>query len=177
MPHHSRTISVAGRDIVIETGKLARLANGSVTVRSGDTILLATACQGSVPSEETDFLPLRVDYTEKFSSHGRTLGGFIKREGRPAQREILMSRLIDRPIRPMFEEGFVNDVQLLVYVLSYDGIHAPDPLAICAASAALVISEIPLVKPIAGVRVGCVDGQFVINPTVQEMAKSTLDLM
>lgn len=177
MNKNSRTISVAGRDIIFETGKLARLAHGSVTVRSGDTILLATACRGAVPSDETDFLPLRVDYIEKFSSAGKTLGGFIKREGKPSEKEILTCRLIDRPIRPMFEEGYVNDMQLLVYVMSYDGVHLPDPLAICAASAALVISDIPLIKPIAGVRVGFVDGKFIVNPTFQEMEKSTLDLV
>lgn len=177
MNKNSRTISVAGRDLVFETGKLAKLAHGSVTVRSGDTILLATACRGAVPSDETDFLPMRVDYVEKFSSAGKTLGGFIKREGKASEKEILTSRLIDRPIRPMFEDGYVNDMQLLVYVLSYDGVHLPDPLAICAASAALVISDIPLVKPIAGVRVGYVDGKFIVNPTLQEMEKSTLDLV
>ena len=152
MNKNSRTISVAGRDIVFETGKLAKLAHGSVTVRSGDTILLATACRGGIPSDETDFLPLRVDYVEKFSSAGKTLGGFIKREGKPSEKEILTCRLIDRPLRPMFEDGYVNDMQLLVYVMSYDGVHLPDPLAICAASAALVISDIPLIKPIAGVK-------------------------
>ncbi len=177
MNKNSYTISVAGRDIVFETGKLAKLAHGAVTVRSGETILLATACRGAIPSDETDFLPLRVDYVEKSSSAGRTLGGFIKREGKPSERETLVCRLIDRPIRPMFEDGYVNDMQLLVYVLSYDGVHVPDPLAICAASAALVISDIPLIKPIAGVRVGLVDGQFVVNPTLQEMQKSILDLV
>jgi polyribonucleotide nucleotidyltransferase len=177
MNKNSRTISVAGRDIVFETGKLARLAHGSVTVRSGETILLATACRGAVPSDETDFLPMRVDYIEKFSSAGKTLGGFIKREGKPSEKEILTCRLIDRPIRPMFEDGYVNDMQLLVYVISYDGVHLPDPLAICAASAALVISDIPLIKPIAGVRVGLIDDKFVVNPTLQEMEKSKLDLV
>lgn len=177
MNKHSHTISIAGRDIVFETGKLARLAHGSVTVRSGETILLATACRGTIPSDETDFLPLRVDYIEKFSSTGKTLGGFIKREGKPTEREILVCRLIDRPIRPMFEDGYVHDLQLLVYVLSYDGVHTPDPLAICAASAALVISDIPLIKPVAGVRVGMIDDQFIVNPTVQEMQKSRLDLV
>ncbi len=177
MNKNSRTISVAGRDIVFETGKLAKLAHGSVTVRSGETILLATACRGAVPSDETDFLPLRVDYVEKFSSAGKTLGGFIKREGRPSEKEVLTCRLIDRPIRPMFEDGYVNDMQLLVYVLSYDGIHLPDPLAICAASAALVISDIPLIKPIAGVRIGLLDDKFIVNPTFQEMEKSKLDLV
>src|SRR5262249_21529707 len=127
MNKFSHTISIAGRDLVFETGKLARLAHGSVQLRSGDTILLATACRGPIPSEETDFLPLRVDYQEKFSSTGKTLGGFIKREGRPTEREILISRLIDRPLRPMFEDGYFNDLQVLTYVMSYDGIHAPDP--------------------------------------------------
>lgn len=177
MNKNSRTISVAGRDIIFETGKLAKLAHGAVTVRSGETILLATACRGGVPSDETDFLPLRIDYIEKFSSAGKTLGGFIKREGKPTEKEVLTCRLIDRPLRPMFEDGYVNDMQLIVNVFSYDGVHLPDPLAICAASAALVISDIPLIKPIAGVRVGLVDGRFVVNPTLQEMQTSTLDLV
>src|SRR4051812_37982070 len=112
----SITISVGGRDITFETGKIARQANAAVTVRSGDTLILATACSGPIPSEDTDFLPLRVDYQEKFSSTGKTLGGFIKREGRPAEREILVCRLIDRPIRPMFEEGYYNEIQVLAYV-------------------------------------------------------------
>src|SRR5579862_5331422 len=140
----STTVTINGRDIVFETGKIARQAGGSVIVRSGETILLGTACSAPPPSEEIDFLPLRVDYQEKFSATGKTLGGFIKREGRPTEREILVSRLIDRPIRPLFEEGYYNEVQLLAYVYSYDGVHAPEPLAICGASAALVISDIPL---------------------------------
>lgn len=174
---HTKRVSIAGRDIVFETGKIARQAGGSVLVRSGDTILLATACGAPPPSETTDFLPLRVDYQEKSSAAGRTLGGFIKRDGKLSEREILLSRLIDRPIRPMFPDGYFNEVQLLVYVLSYDGTHTPDPLAICAASAALVISDIPLVKPIGAVRVGLIDGNFVVNPTIEEQKKSRLDLM
>lgn len=173
----SITVSIGGREITFETGKIARQAGGSVIVRSGETILLGTACTAPPPSEDIDFLPLRVDYQEKFSSAGKTLGGFIKREGRPTEKEILTSRLIDRPIRPMFINGFYNEVQLLVYVLSYDGLHSPDPLAICAASAALVISDIPLIKPIGGVRVGLIDGNFVVNPTVEEQKRSRLDLM
>lgn len=173
----SITVSVGGRDITFETGKVARQAGGSVLVRSGETILLGTACSAPPPSEDTDFLPLRVDYQEKFSSTGKTLGGFIKREGRPTEKEVLTSRLIDRPIRPMFPEGYYNEVQLLVYVFSYDGTHSPDPLAICAASAALVISDIPLVKPIGGVRVGFVDGNYIVNPTIDEQKRSRLDLM
>lgn len=171
------TVSIGGREISFETGKIARQAGGAVLVRSGETLVLATACSAPPPSEETDFLPLRVDYQEKFSSTGKTLGGFIKREGRPTEKEVLTSRLIDRPIRPMFPKGYYNEVQLLAYVYSYDGMHSPDPLAICAASAALVISDIPLLKPIGAVRVGMIDGHFVVNPTVEEQKRSRLDLI
>lgn len=172
-----KSVSINGRIIRFETGKIARQANGAVMVTCGETMLLATACAAKKPMPETDFMPLRVDYQEKFSSTGKTLGGFIKREGKPSEREILLCRLIDRPLRPMFEDGYVTEVQLLTYVLSYDGIHAPDPLAICAASAALVISDIPLIKPIGAVQVGMIDGNFVVNPTIEEMEKSRLDLM
>lgn len=174
---HILTIPVAGREITLETGKMARQASGAVMLRSGETMILSTACIAPSVAEDADFFPLRVDYQEKFSSAGKTLGGFIKREGRPAEREILVSRLIDRPIRPMFQEGFFHEVQVLAYVLSYDGIHAPEPLAICAASAALVISEIPLIKPIGAVRVGFIGDRFVINPTVEEQKLSKLDLI
>ncbi len=146
-------------------------------LRCEDTVVFATACASPTAGEGIDFLPLRVDYQEKFSSVGRTAGGFIKREGRPAEREILVSRLIDRPLRPMFEEGYHNEVQVLSYVLSYDGINQPDVLAICAASAALVLSDIPLVKPIGAVRVGMIDERFIINPTFEEMKTSKLDLV
>lgn len=175
--HQKITVSIEGKTVTFETGIVARQANGAVLLTCGETVLLSTACQGPRPSIETDFLPLRIDYQEKFSSSGKTLGGFIKREGRPTEREILMSRLIDRPLRPMFEKGYFNEVQVLSYVLSYDGVNAPDPLAICAASAALVISDIPLIKPIGAVRVGMIDGKFIINPTVEEQKSSKLDLM
>lgn len=171
------SVMVGGREITFETGKIARQAHGAVIIRCGDTMLLNTACAASGADEKTDFLPLRVDYQEKFSSVGKTLGGFIKREGRPTERETLVSRLIDRPLRPMFEEGYYNEVQLLSYVLSYDGLVGPEPLAICGASAALVISEIPLIKPVAAVRVGLIDNQFVVNPTADQQQKSLLDLM
>src|SRR5579872_6485984 len=157
MKKSSISVSVGGKEITFETGKIARQAHGSVMVRSGDTILLCTACASASAPADVDFFPLRVDYQEKFSSTGKTLGGFIKREGRPTEREILVSRLIDRPIRPMFEDGYYNEVQVLAYVLSYDGVHSPEPLAICAASAALTISEIPLIKPIGAVRVGLIE--------------------
>ena len=171
------SVTIAGKEISFESGKIARQANGAVVVTCGETIILATACSTPDPLPDVDFLPLRVDYQEKFSSVGRTPAGFIKREGRPAERETLVSRLIDRPVRPMIQEGYHHDIQLLAYVLSYDGQHLPDVLAICAASAALCLSDIPLVKPIAAVRVGRVGDQFVINPTVEEQKNSTLDLI
>jgi len=171
------SIAVGGKTLTFETGKIARQAGGSVTLRCGDTILLSTACAASQPAPDVDFFPLRVDYIEKYSSAGRTLGGFIKREGKLAEKEILVSRLIDRPLRPIFEDGYFNEVQVLNYVLSYDNEHPPEALAICASSAALLISEIPIKKPVAGVQVGMINGEFVINPSVEEMKKSTLDLM
>lgn len=165
------------KEISFETGKIAKQAGGAVLVRQGETLVFATACAKPKPDPETDFLPLRVDYQEKFFSAGKTLGGFIKREGRPTEREILICRLIDRPLRPLFAEGYYNEVQVLTYVWSYDGVNNPDPLAICAASAALVISDIPLQKPVAAVRVGFIDDKFIINPTVDEMKVSKLDLI
>jgi polyribonucleotide nucleotidyltransferase len=170
-------IPVGNKTLTIETGKIARQANGSVLVHCEDTIVMATACASPSASAEIDFFPLRVDYQEKYSSVGKTASGFIKREGRPAEREILTCRLIDRPLRPMFEDGYYNEVQLLAYVFSYDGKHQPDVMAINACSAALAISDIPLVKPVGAVRVGQIDGKFVINPTVEEMKQSKLDLI
>jgi len=175
-----KTISVTlddNKKITFETGKIARQANGSVLVRCGDTLVFSAACAADKPAEGIDFLPLRVDYQANFSSTGKTLSGFIKRQGRPTESEILVSRLIDRPLRPMFENGYYNEVQVLSYVWSYDGVNSPEPLAICAAAAALVISEIPLIKPIAAVRVGMIKGKFVVNPTIEEQKESQLDLL
>lgn len=171
------SVKVGSQDITFETGKIARQAGGAVLVRCGETLLLNTACSAPKPAEHADFLPLRVDYQEKFSAAGRTLSGFIKREGRPTERETLVSRLIDRPLRPMFEEGYYNEVQVLSYVWSFDGLNSPEPLAICGASAALVLSNIPLVKPIAAVRVGFIDNKFILNPTTEQQKISKLDLM
>lgn len=173
----STSVTIDGKEIILETGKIARQASGAVVLRVGDTMIFSSACMSPEAAEGTDFFPLRVDYQEKFSAAGKTLAGFIKREGRPSQKETLVSRLIDRPLRPMFEEGLFNEVQVLAYVWSYDGQNSPEPLAITACSAALAISDIPLIKPVAGVRVGLVDGKFIINPTNEEQAKSTLDLM
>jgi polyribonucleotide nucleotidyltransferase len=171
------SVKVGEHELHFETGRIARQAGGAVVVTQGETVVFASACRDARPSEEIDFLPLRVDYQEKFSSAGKTLGGFIKREGRPTERETLVCRLIDRPLRPMFEEGYYHETQLISYVWSYDTDHQPDVLAICAASAALVISDIPLIKPIGAVRVGLVGDRFVVNPSKAQMAESKLDLV
>ena len=178
-PKKQHTSVVVGETtLTFETGEVARQANGAVMLRVGDTIIFGTACSKDTSDQEViDFFPLKVDYQEKFSSAGKTLGGFIKREGRPSERETLTSRLIDRPIRPMFPEGYFNEVQVLSYVFSYDGECPLEPLAICAASAALVISDIPLVKPVAAVFVGLIDGKFVINPTREHRLRSELELV
>lgn len=170
-------VDLGHQTLTFQTGKIARQANGAVLVRCGDTLVFTSACAQREPSETADFLPLRVDYQEKFSSAGKTLQGFIKREGRPTERETLVSRLTDRSLRPLFPEGFYNEVQVLSYVWSYDEQNSPDPLSICAASAALLLSEVPLTKAVAGVRVGRVDGHYIVNPTVAQQADSDLDLM
>jgi polyribonucleotide nucleotidyltransferase len=177
MKRHILQVKVGEQEISFETGKVAKQANGSVIVRVGETMVFTSACAASQPAEGADFFPLRVDYQEKFFSVGKTVSGFIKREGRPTEKETLVSRLIDRPLRPMFPEGYFNEVQILSYVWSYDGVNSPEPLSICGASAALVLSDIPLLKPIAGVRVGYVEGKFVVNPTQTQMSQSKLDLM
>ena len=177
MQRHILNVEIQGKTISFETGKLARQANGAVVVRYGETLVFASAVTAPAADPSIDFFPLRVDYQEKFSSAGRTPGGFLKREGKPAEREILTSRLIDRPLRPMFADGFTHETQILSYCLSYDQEHAADVLAICAASAALVISDIPLLKPIAAVRVGLVKNQFVVNPSYDEQRGSILDLV
>lgn len=177
MKRDTINILIGGKDVSFETGKIARQAGGAVVVRCGETMVFTAVCAAPEASPDVDFLPLKVDYKESFSSAGKTVSGFIKREGRPSEREILLSRLIDRPIRPMFEDGYYNEVQVLSYVWSYDGVNSPDPLAICCASAALAISEAPLIKPIGAVRVGMVNGEFIINPTVEQQKQSKLDLM
>lgn len=177
MDRKTKSLKINGQEIIFETGRLARQANGAVMVSMGETIVFAAACAAKEPSPTVDFLPLSVHYVERFSSAGRTLGGFIKREGKPSEKETLTSRLIDRPLRPLFPEGYFTEVQVIANCLSYDGIHPPEVLGLLAASAALVISDIPLIKPVGGVRVGMVDGKFVINPTVAEQEKSVLDLL
>lgn len=177
MERKTMKVTVGEQDIHFETGKIARQANGAVLVRCGETMLLCTACAAPEAGDNTDFMPLSVHYHEKFSSVGKTLSGFIKREGRPSEKEILGSRFIDRPLRPMFEDGYFNEVQVLSYVWSFDNLHSPEPLAICGASAALVISDIPLIKPVAAVRVGMIEGKIILNPTIPQQKQSKLDLM
>lgn len=177
MKRETISTTIGSQEIIFETGKIARQANGAVVVRCGDTMVFASACAAENVADGADFFPLRVDYQENFSSAGKTLSGFIKRQGRPSEREVLTCRLIDRPLRPMFEDGYYNEVQVLSYVWSYDGTHSPDVLAICAASAALAISDIPLLKPIGAVRVGYINGAFVVNPTVEQQKISKLDLV
>jgi len=177
MKPETLSVKVGEQTLTFETGKIARQADGAVIVRCGDTMLLCTACASEQPNPGIDFLPLKVDYQELYSSAGKTSSGFVKRQGRPSEKEVLVSRLIDRPLRPMFEEGYYNEVQVLSYVWSYDGAASPEPLAICGASAALVISSIPLIKPVAAVRVGLINNNFILNPSVEQQKKSRLDLM
>ncbi len=169
-------MQLGGRTLTIENGKMAKQANGAVLVRYGDTVVLVAATASAEPREGVDFFPLTVDYEEKMYAAGKIPGGFIKREGRPAESAILCSRLIDRPIRPLFPEGFRNDVQIIATVLSVDQDNPPEIAAMIGASCALCVSDIPFMGPIAGVRVGRVDGEFVINPTEEQRAKSDLNL-
>src|ERR1043166_3317067 len=174
---YTREISVGGRTISIETGRLAKQADGSVLVRSGDTVVLVTACAAANAREGIDFLPLTVDYKEYTYASGRIPGGFFKREGKPTEKEVLTSRLIDRPIRPLFPSGWRHETQVIALVLSADAENDSDVLAITGASAALALSSIPFTRTLAGVRVGLVDGQYVINPTFEQRRNSRLDLI
>ena len=174
------TVSVelaGGKTLSFETGKLAKQAHGSAVVRLGENVVLATAVANPEPREGIDFFPLTVDYREYTYAGGRIPGGFIKREGRMSEREVLTSRQIDRPIRPMFADGFKNETQLIAFVLSADSENDPDVLGINAASAALTLSDIPFLGPVGAVRVGLVEGRFIANPTYAEMSESLLNIM
>jgi len=173
-----RTVEYApGKVLSIETNRLAKQAHGSVVARIGDTMVLATVVGASQPRPGQDFFPLSVDYRENYAAAGKFPGGFIKREGRPSDKEILSSRLIDRTIRPMFPEGYFNEVQIMVQVISSDGQNDGDVIGGTAASTALILSDVPFENPIAEVRVGRVDGQFIVNPTVSEIKASDIDLI
>ncbi len=165
-----------GREIVIETGRVAKQAAGAVTVQQGEAVVLSTACSGD-PRPGIDFFPLQVDYREKFSAAGIFPGGFIKREGRPSEKEVLTMRMTDRPLRPLFPKGFFDEVQIMGSLLSADGENEADVLSMLGASAALTVSDIPFDGPIGAVRIGRVDGQFIANPTHSEMKRSDIDLV
>ena len=173
----TRELPIGHATLSLETGKLAKQADGSVIVRFGDSVVLVTACRNSSPREGIDFLPLTVDYREYTYASGRIPGGFFKREGKPSEKEVLTSRVIDRPIRPLFPAGWRFETQIIALVLSADSENDTDVLALTGASTALALSDIPFQKTIAGVRVGLIDGQYVINPTFAQRKESKLDLV
>jgi len=168
---------VGNQEFSFETGRMAKQAHGAVIAQAGDAVVLATVVSAHEPKEGIDFFPLTVDYRERTYAAGKIPGGYFKREGRPTEKEILTSRLIDRPIRPLFGEDFFYETQIMVTVLSVDGENPTDILALNAVSAALMISDIPFEKPIGAVRVGLIEDQFVINPATVDMEKSKLDLV
>src|SRR5688500_11970325 len=174
---HTVEIEWAGRPLKLETGRIARQADGAVLAQYGGTTVLATAVAAKEPRAGIDFFPMTVNYQERTYAAGKIPGGFFKREGRPSEKETLTSRLIDRPIRPLFVDGFKNETQVIVTVLSHDMENDPDIVAMVAASAALTLSGVPFLGPIGAARVGVIDGQFVLNPMIDEMAKSDLDLV
>src|SRR5574341_403898 len=168
---------IGKRTLSIEVGRIAKQADGAALVQYGDTIVLATAVSAPEESEEGDFFPLTVDYREKTYAAGKFPGGFFKREGRPTLKEILTMRLIDRPIRPLFPETYLREVQVMSMVLSADKENDPEIRAMIGASASLSVSSIPFCGPAGSVRVGQIDGEFVVNPTHSELAKSNIDLV
>ncbi|HTQ85554.1 MAG TPA: polyribonucleotide nucleotidyltransferase [Candidatus Solibacter sp.] len=174
--HHQVSLELGGRTLTLETGRVARQANGAIWARYGDTVVLVSACMDSKATDK-DFLPLTVDYREYTYSAGKIPGGFFKREGRPSEREILTSRMIDRPLRPLFPEGWNRETQVIALVLSADSQNDPDMVAITAASAAAFCSDLPFDTPVAAVRVGLLDGQLVVNPTYEEQKTSGLNII
>src|SRR5688500_1291191 len=174
---HRVELDWGGRTLTLETGKIARQADGAVVATYGETKVLATVVAAKQPREGVDFLPLTVDYQEKFYAAGRIPGGYFKREGRPTEKETLVSRLIDRPVRPLFADGWRNETQVIVTTLSHDLENDPDVLAMIAASAALTISGAPFMGPLGAARVGFVGNEYVLNPVLDEMPESELDLV
>ncbi|MCK0199045.1 polyribonucleotide nucleotidyltransferase [Ancylobacter sp. 6x-1] len=174
---HREELDWGGRTLTLETGKMARQADGAVLAKYGDTTVLATVVSAKAPKPGVDFFPLTVNYQEKAYAAGRIPGGYFKREGRPSEKETLVSRLIDRPIRPLFPEGYRNDTQVVVTVLSHDLENDPDVVAMVAASAALTLSGVPFMGPVGGARVGFIDNEYVLNPTVDEVKDSALELV
>jgi len=174
---HKVTLQIAGKELVLETGRIAKQANGSVFAQYAGSAVIATVCASRESLEGLDYVPLTVEYNEKYYAAGKIPGGFIKRESRPKDKEILVSRLIDRPMRPLFERSFGREIQLIPTTLSTDQVNPPDILAIIASSAAVHISDIPFNGPVAGVRVCQVDGELIVNPTYEQIEKSTLEIV
>ncbi|MGB5092677.1 MAG: polyribonucleotide nucleotidyltransferase, partial [Parvibaculum sp.] len=170
-------IEWGGRTLTLETGKVARQADGAIIATYGETTVIATVVGERKPKPGLDFFPLTVNYQEKTYAAGKIPGGFFKREGRPSEKETLVSRLIDRPIRPLFAKGFKNETQVIVTVLSHDMENDPDIVALIATSAALTISGLPFMGPIGGARVGYFNGEYKLNPMIDEMSESALDLV
>src|SRR5713226_1816127 len=177
MAQHQVSIPLGSLSLDVQIGKLARQADGAAVVRFGDSVVLATAVFSKEPKENADFFPLTVDYREATYAAGRIPGGWFKREGRPTEKEILTSRLIDRPFRPLFPKGFNHETQIIGFVLSADGQNDPDILALNGASVALTCSLIPFYSPVGAVRVGRINEQFLLNPTNAERDKSEIDLV
>lgn len=178
-PSRADSISIKyanSQSLTLETGEIGRLANGSAMLTAGDTMIYTNVCADSQVLE-SDFTPLQIAYHERLSAAGRTAGGFIKRDGRPREIETLISRLVDRPLRPLFHKGWRRDTQILQWVMSYDPDSCPQPHAITAAAAALLLSDIPFPRAVAGVRVIMYDGKFIINPTMEEREAANLDIL
>jgi polyribonucleotide nucleotidyltransferase len=174
---NSVELEIGGKTLIIENGRVGKQANGAVTVRYGDTMILTTVCTSKDPLEGRDFLPLSVEYRERSYAAGKIPGGFFKREGRPSEKEILACRIIDRPIRPMFPEGYRFDTQLINLILSHDRENDPDILGIIGAGASLAVSDIPFPESLAGVRVGRIDGEFIVNPTVEQLEEVDINII
>src|SRR3954466_11923720 len=171
------SIKLGSQELIVETGKVAKQADGSVIIRYGDTMLLVAAVSGRSAREGLDFFPLTVEYRENSFAAGRIPGNYFRREGRPSEKEVLTCRMIDRPVRPLFADGYRFETQIVASVISADSDNDPDVIAITGASCALYLSDIPFHNPIAGVRVGLIDGKYVINPTYDERRESSLNLI
>ena len=171
------TKKIGDQELILETGKIGKQANGCVYAQIGGTAVIATVCASSEVKEGLDFVPVTVEYNEKFYAAGKIPGGFVKREGRPKDKEILVSRLIDRPMRPLFETSFGREIQIVPTCVSIDGVNPPDILAVLASSAAVSISDIPFHGPVAGVRVGYLNGEYILNPTYEQMEKIQLEIV
>src|ERR1700693_5273069 len=174
---HRVQLDWGGRNLTLETGRIARQADGAVLATYGETSVLAAVVAAKAPKEGIDFLPLTVNYTEKYYAAGRIPGGYFKREGRPTEKETLTSRLIDRPLRPLFADGWRCDTQVIITTLSHDLENDPDIVAMVAASAALTLSGVPFMGPVGAARVGFINNEYVLNPQIDEMTESNLDLV